>query len=77
MTGDALRLYSTRNKIAHLGEPPPSNGVLALTRSGSVTGLRTAIDVRAWLGDSGPYVVWENFVDWATGKPDGLVKLGD
>lgn len=55
----ALRLYTTRNKIAHQGAPPSDEKYFPLTYQGATDGLRSAISTLAWFGDPGPYFVWE------------------
>lgn len=55
----ALRLYTTRNKIAHLGAPPIDEKHFAATLAGSTEALAAAVDAVEWFGDVGPYVVWD------------------
>jgi hypothetical protein len=52
----ALRLYRTRNKIAHWGEPPGDGAHLQITRQGANDALETAFRAFAWFGEEGGYV---------------------
>ena len=54
---EALRLYGTRNKIAHLGATPPDDKYFQATRDDALEGLATAVQVLEWFGDSGPYCI--------------------
>jgi len=69
----ALRLYATRNKIAHQGIPPDDDKHFPFTSSGSAEALRAAIDTVAWFGDTGPYLVWDgDFVSAGDGRKMNL-----
>jgi hypothetical protein len=65
----ALQLYTTRNKIAHRGQPPQDAKYFAITREGSRDGLAVALEVFRWFGDPGPYCIPANMVAAADGKP--------
>ena len=63
----ALKLYATRNKIAHVGEPPTKPEYLPVNSLGAKEALRTAVDVVRWFGDCSPYYVFEGFVEVENG----------
>jgi len=65
----ALKLYKTRNKLAHVGEVPLSAEAFEVSEEGARAGLQTATQVLNWLGDSGPYFVGVNFVRVSDGVP--------
>lgn len=56
----ALRLYTTRNKIAHLGAQPLDEKYFPPTAEGSTEALDAAVDAIKWFGDPGPYLVWDH-----------------
>ena len=65
----ALRLYATRNKIAHVGAPPDDDKYFSTMLADSKDALGVAIAVMRWLGDDSPYSLWDGglvpVVDWA------------
>lgn len=64
---DCVKLFRTRNKIAHLGQPNRDDEkLLSLNRSGGIAALETACQVFEWFGVGGEYIV-----------PRGLVRLSD
>ena len=67
---DVRRLYSTRNKIAHVGTPPSDGKYFAATKEDSTAALSAVVDAVAWYGDAGPYIVWDGgFVSATDGTP--------
>lgn len=59
----ALKLYTTRSKLAHRGTHAEEDGeCFPLTRDGAERALRAAIDTLRWFGDPGPYVISGEFV---------------
>jgi hypothetical protein len=48
----AIRMYNTRNQLAHTGEldDADSNKTFALDQAGSMAVLQTALDLFSWLG---------------------------
>lgn len=48
---DALKVYTTRNKIVHMGEPDPSNAnVISIDLDGARMAFNTAVKVFKWMG---------------------------
>jgi hypothetical protein len=52
----ALRLYRTRNKLAHMGDAPEADGYLPLTHAGVSEGLETAVAIFRWFGENVTFV---------------------
>lgn len=52
----ALKLYRTRNRIAHEGLPPLDESYLALDREGAKEAIDVALGVFAWYGEGAGYV---------------------
>lgn len=55
----ALKLYKTRNKIAHHGEPPTDNGdhYFVMNYSSALEAVKCAVDIFKWFGISDPYFI--------------------
>lgn len=53
----ALAVYRTRNKIAHLGEPPDGADTIPLERDGAYRALETARQLARWYGHADRYYV--------------------
>lgn len=51
----ALRLYGTRNKIAHEGLPPENGNFLPISTEGAQEAINTAVALFAWFGEAGGY----------------------
>lgn len=64
---DMTRLYSTRNKIAHMGMPPNEEKYFAMTMADAKVALHAAISALEWFGGGGSFIVWDG----------GLVPLRD
>jgi hypothetical protein len=65
----AQKLYTTRNKLGHVGEVPAGADTFEVSEDGVRAGLQTAIKVLKWFGDTGPYFAGLNFVGAVDGKP--------
>jgi len=54
---NALRLYRTRNKIAHLGALPSSepNTYFDLNQDGALQAIKCAVDIFRWFGEKARY----------------------
>jgi hypothetical protein len=55
----AVRLYGTRNKIAHLGSQPVEAKYFPATFEGAREALDAVVAAIDWFGDPGPYIVWD------------------
>jgi len=73
----ARQLYTTRNKLAHVGEVSQQHGVFSITQEGAKDGLDAAIEVLQWLGDMQPYVIYKGFLSVNEGGDNHLMKETD
>jgi hypothetical protein len=59
----AVKLYKTRNLLAHGGAEAADQDVYSLDKRGAVGALAVAIRILEWTGDSGPYVLSDDMVN--------------
>jgi|CXWL01.1.fsa_nt_gi hypothetical protein len=69
----AVKLYETRNSIAHGESRSDSDKVFRKSPEGATEALVTAVGVVEWFGDPGPYCVWHSFGNPITGTMMGPV----